>query len=379
MRGLNGRTGLACLSLALTLLSSQAARATHPPRQQSGGQQPCQQTPAEQQQQGQDDDDQDESRKLWDVGLKNKRPPGKATAPRRYTYRRVTPRVFPAQKKADKPAPAGNAGKPARGKTTAAKPAATNKKPAANKPAVAAAPTPEPADATPGAQLLGLTFWKLRPSRSADPQEVRQLVQDPGGEGREYTPERIESCTPLGEGQLVRISVESPEDGFLYIFDRERYADGTLGDPYLIFPTSRTRGGDNAVRGGVVVEIPAQHEPAFRIKPSRPDQVAEELTIIVSPKRLGLPLTKNASKLTPEQRAQLADWEKQWAAPFERHEQEGGSGTAYTVAEKRAGAVETRQLTQDDPLPQTIYRVARKPAAPLLVTVPLNFAQPKTN
>ena len=38
------------------------------------------------------------------------------------------------------------------------------------------------------------------------------------------------------------------------------YGDGSTSDPYLIFPTQRVRGGDNAVGAGKVVELP-EHEP----------------------------------------------------------------------------------------------------------------------
>ena len=47
---------------------------------------------------------------------------------------------------------------------------------------------------------------------------------------------------------------------YLYVIDREQYADGTQGEPYLIFPTTRTRGGDNSVKAGRVMEIPSQDD-----------------------------------------------------------------------------------------------------------------------
>jgi hypothetical protein len=298
--------------------------------------------------------EEEESRKLWDEELLQKRSRSSTTARRRYSYRRVTPRLPRAV-----PTPDGRPGETTKG--------------------IGPAPTPAPSSAAPGYQIIGITFWRLRPSRPSDQQESRLLVQDPGGEAPvQYTPERIEAGTPLGKGQAVRISIESPSDGFLYVIDREKYADGSLSEPYLIFPTSRTRGGDNAVRAGAVVEIPAQGEPPFRATPSRPDQVGEALTVIISTQRLGFPLQSSLYKLSAEQQAQLAGWEGRWAAPFERYEQEGGAGTAYTPAEKRAGDTQKQLLTQDDPLPQTIYRVAKKPGAPLmLITVPLNFALTK--
>jgi len=61
-----------------------------------------------------------------------------------------------------------------------------------------------------------------------------------------------------------------------------------------------------------------------------------------------------------------------------KFEMAGGSGKKWTQAEQEAGANGTRQLTQDDPGPQTIYRVAVKPGAPLLVNVGLRYSRPET-
>jgi hypothetical protein len=44
-------------------------------------------------------------------------------------------------------------------------------------------------------------------------------------------------------------------EGYLYVIDREQYEDGTLGEPVQIFPTTRTRGGDNSVKPGSLIEI----------------------------------------------------------------------------------------------------------------------------
>src|SRR6266446_6051279 len=73
---------------------------------------------------------------------------------------------------------------------------------------------------------VGVTVWRLRPSRSSD-EGARVLVQE-GLKQAEWTPERIEADTPLKIGDRVRLSIESPRPGFLYIIDREQYADGSL-------------------------------------------------------------------------------------------------------------------------------------------------------
>jgi hypothetical protein len=201
------------------------------------------------------------------------------------------------------------------------------------------------------------------------------LVLD-GLKQAEWTPERIEADTPLKIGDRVRLTVESPRAGFLYIIDRELYADGSLGEPMMIFPTTRTRGGDNRVAPGKLIDIPAQEDQYsyFTAQPggARRDQVAEVLTIILVPQPLPLQIGDQPLKMTD---TQVAGWEKLWGGTAERLELVGGAGRTWTNEEKAAGAAKGRQLTQAGPPPQTVYRVARKAGGPLLVTVPLRYAR----
>ena len=85
------------------------------------------------------------------------------------------------------------------------------------------------------------------------------------------------------QGRSIANQCEAVRAGYLYVIDREQYADGTLGEPYLIFPT-RTSAGDNKVAGRLL-EIPAQDDspPFFTMKKSRPDHVAEVLSVLVTP------------------------------------------------------------------------------------------------
>ena len=73
------------------------------------------------------------------------------------------------------------------------------------------------------------------------------------------------------------------------MIDRERYSSGERGQPYLIFPTTRTHGGDNKAVGGKLVDIPAQDDRPnfFAPRPSRPDQTEEELTVLLTNEPLG--------------------------------------------------------------------------------------------
>jgi WD40 repeat protein/tetratricopeptide (TPR) repeat protein len=222
-------------------------------------------------------------------------------------------------------------------------------------------------------QLIGITVWRLRDSVLGD--EARMLVHDEAsGKQVELTPMRVEAERPLAEGERVRIGIESPSTGYLYVIDREEYANGSLGEPMLIFPTTRTRGGDNRVEAGRVIEIPSQQDdqPYFTVRASRkrPNQVGELLTIIVTQKPLELNIGRSPLRLT---HAQMLKWETDWESYTERIEQVAGAGKPWTQAEQEAGRNESRQLEQDEALPQTIYRVLTNPGNPLLVTVPLRY------
>jgi len=227
----------------------------------------------------------------------------------------------------------------------------------------------------PATEEIGVTVWRLRPSRAND-EGARVLVLE-GLKQSQWTPERIEAGTPLNIGDRIRITVESPRPGFLYIIDREQYADGSLGEPMLIFPTRRTRGGDNHVLPGKLIDIPAKEDQYsyFTAQPAgdRRDQTAEVLTVILTPQQLPLSIGDQPLRLL---QSQISEWEKLWGGVAETLELVGGAGRTWTNEEKMAGAANGRQLTQAGPPPQTVYRVAaRKTGGPLLVTVPLRYAR----
>src|SRR6185436_14533922 len=198
--------------------------------------------------------------------------------------------------------------------------------------------------------VVGVTIWRLRPAGRADSGE-RIIVHDDNS--KEYVPERISANTKLNAGDRLRISVEAARNGYLYVIDRELYADGTLGEPYLIFPTTRTLNGDNQVSVGKLAELPAQDDspPFFTIRKSRPDQVAEMVSVLVTPTPLeGVEITDKAQKLTSDQ---VAKWEKSWSTSVGRLEMES-VGQTWTKVEKDA-ALNTRALTATAPPPQMLF------------------------
>jgi hypothetical protein len=224
-------------------------------------------------------------------------------------------------------------------------------------------------------KAIGLTIWRLRPATAADT-TVRIIVQKET-ESTEFIPERVPANAPLKLGENIRFSFESSRTGYLYVIDRELYADGTMSQPVLIFPTTRTRQGDNKVEAGKLIEIPAQEDRPnyFTLQMSQlrsVPQTGEVLTVIVTPQPLeGITSGAKPLRLTNEQ---VQQWEQQWGAKTETLDLAGGAGKTWTKAEQEAGASGLRYLTQDDPEPQTIYRVAVKPGAPLLVKVGLRYS-----
>ncbi|MCM3874318.1 MAG: DUF4384 domain-containing protein [Pyrinomonadaceae bacterium] len=225
--------------------------------------------------------------------------------------------------------------------------------------------------------VIGVTLWRLRPSRPADRGE--RIITHDGPDSVEWLPERVSSGGRLSEGDRIRVSIEAARTGYLYVVNQEQYADGSKGEPYLIFPTTRTRGGDNSVKAGRVVEIPSQDDgpPYFTLKRSRVDHVGEDVIVLVTPTPIdGLAITEKAQRLSDET---LALWEKSWGAQTGRLEMANGEGKPWTRLEKEAGADSTRSLKEDEPAPQTIYyRPGASSSVPVLVKVELQYAKTRS-
>lgn len=232
--------------------------------------------------------------------------------------------------------------------------------------------------APPGKEFaqVGLTLWRFRPATATD--KTKELVEEDGDTpSTEWSLERIEEGTLLAPGQRIRLSVESlSRSGYLYVINREEYADGSFGDARLIFPTRRTPEGANNVKAGKMIFIPPLPR-YFRIKPSSSPKghVAEVLTLIVAPQLLIDPsqLANTALTLTKEQ---VESWEKQENSAPTKFEMEGGAGQVMTEKEQASVSANAAALTQDDPPPQTIYRLIVKPNDVLLVRLPLRFVPP---
>lgn len=224
--------------------------------------------------------------------------------------------------------------------------------------------------------VIGITLWRLRPSRKSDTGE--RIISHDGPESMEWLPERVASNGRLAEGDRIRMGIEAARSGYLYVVDQEQYADGSKGEPYLIFPTTRTRGGDNSVKAGRVIEIPAQDDlpPYFTLKRTRADHVGENVIVLVTPTPIeSLTITDKAQRLSGET---LAAWEKSWGTQAGRLEMANGAGQSWTKHERDAGADGTRSMTDAEPAPQTLYyRPGVGSKDPILIKVQLQYARPR--
>ena len=147
----------------------------------------------------------------------------------------------------------------------------------------------------------------------------------------------------------------------------------SMSEPQLIFPTTRLRGGDNEVKPGRLIEIPAQSDSPnyMHLKSTHGVLVAERLTIVVAEELIpGLTEQISSHPLALDKNL-LAKWENTWSGKVEHFELAGGDGKVWTKAEQEAGADATRELTQNDAPPQTVFRVAHVPNTPMLVNVEL--------
>ena len=271
--------------------------------------------------------EEESTRQLWNTEFIGKRPPGTGS-PAKPNYRPSTPASAPGQ------------AAPAVGEAT----------------------------------VLGLTLWRVRPPKPSDAAGTRLLVLESSSDNAsEQVPERMGTDKELAEGDRVRLSIEAATRGYLYIIDREQYSDGTMSDPYVIYPNRLTRIDGNMVSPGHLIEIPGREDRpnCFTIRASRPGQTAEVLSVLITPKPLTeVKVGNQPMRLDPEL---YKGWEKQWAAKAERFELDGGAGQVWTPQEQQAGAANGATLTQADAPPENLYRINSKPGSPVILEVPLRF------
>jgi hypothetical protein len=215
---------------------------------------------------------------------------------------------------------------------------------------------------------VGVTIWKFEPG-TIDVSNGERSVSGSYWKREDWVPKRVEADEKFREGDTIRISIESPRNGYLYVVNRDWLADGRYGETNLIFPTL---GEDNQLRAGKLIDIPGQSKRPFKTSP-KPDQSSELLTIIVTSSPLALPL---GPQPIPISEKQLRKWEESWGGEADRLEMNDGAGQARTKEEQLAASdTRSRQLTREDPMPQTIYSVVPKNPNGLLFNLTLNYVR----
>lgn len=272
----------------------------------------------------------------------------------------------------------------------------------ANPPRATTKPATPEAPAAIDAELIGVTFWRLSPateaSRRASSEQdepARLLIPTKKGVAPQpFHAARIGDDATFRSGELLWLGIEVPRAGesFVYVLDREQYADGTLGEPYLIFPTPTTPQDANVASAGRTVYVPAPDDPLpyFRLERSEQRHIAERLTIILSPRRLTFggqwEEVDTDIKLLRVATAEAARCDREWSGKTERLGARRDLSAGITRAEQevretrkmiptaKPATGETRRMLPTDLLPHTIYRVQGKAGQPVLVNVSLRIA-----
>jgi hypothetical protein len=232
---------------------------------------------------------------------------------------------------------------------------------------------------------IGITMWRLRPPfRGEAGPKLRVKVKKDLSEM--WTAERVGTDKVFKKGDRVRIAIESSVSGYLYVINSELYSTGRVGRPLLIFPLYADE--DNSVEPGMLIDIPdkAEDYPYFLLDPEEVNYAGELLTFIVSPE----PLTKlrvdkdnyvkdigYLSDVEEDSEAEVFSRTDVKDKLYTTAESEAGCGAKTRApgrgktSEKPCGA-NTRQLTREEPLPQSIYRVKSITGRPVVVIVSLN-------
>ena len=222
--------------------------------------------------------------------------------------------------------------------------------------------------------MIGVTLWRLRPSTDRDPPHTRMLQEPPPDKPEvrkeEWTPVRARTDSELPERSKVRLGIESSRDGFVYVIDREAYADKTTGPPQLIFPTLHTLGRGNRIVRGLRLELPSPGADViyWDLKSNQQSYTGELLTVIISLR--SVPELEGALGPRTLPDSLVSAWEREWGAGA--HMVFNGPGDALTTpAEAQARADYSHLLTSGDAAPTTIYALPNAGGGPMLVKFPI--------
>jgi len=111
---------------------------------------------------------------------------------------------------------------------------------------------------------IGITLWKMEPSKDSDPPSTREIVHPSAANqsgASTWTPVRLPADQEFRIGDTFQAGIETARNGFLYVINRTLRSDGSTAPAYLIYPTNRIHGGDNRVWPGRLIRfaVPARN------------------------------------------------------------------------------------------------------------------------
>jgi hypothetical protein len=235
---------------------------------------------------------------------------------------------------------------------------------------------------------VGFTFWVLKEANNIDKSDNAEVIEVARRktrikEGKEIKekiekvqliPKRTLSDNNFANGDIFRFSLDLPVDGYVYIFNREKYSDGTLGAPYLIFPRIKDKNISDKTIPGKLLFIPNLVD-YFEIEETseNKEKVAEVYYVLVSPN----PVPDIALLKTNEpELVDLATFSKyeKFNAPLLKFECKNQENTPITQIEKLASIGNSEVLGETDPLPQTVYHILKPTGEPIFFAISVKTA-----
>jgi hypothetical protein len=232
---------------------------------------------------------------------------------------------------------------------------------------------------------VGVTFWRLRPARRVDDPvvlEPKRIVKRIKGKEVEttikLTPERVESEAQFSDGEKLRVSIEAPFESYVYILNQEQYADGTLSDPFLIYPSAADIRANKRAAPGRLIYVP--EEPDYfeisTLNPGGKKKSGEMFTIVLSSELVGmLPALERNEDTRKTDQALFNRLRHDWGGAVWKFQQIGEARRNITRVEKKAGPKGGELLADGDPQSQMVYHVARRADGIVLFQIGIKIAQ----
>jgi hypothetical protein len=224
-------------------------------------------------------------------------------------------------------------------------------------------------------EQVGLTIWRLRRCAGAGGPRCFLELQDASGRAFKYEAVRVGTDDDFRGGDGIQLAVESRVRGFVYVLHQEVRADGSTGEPKMLFPL---REGANVVGPGRPLLIPAQGEDGeVKVLKMRNESGrrlrSERLRIIVVPRPLEGVFVEDRPRYISD--ADVRGWESRWSGRLELFDLSGGGEEKMSLNEWYAmrGGTAARDLTTEDLAPQKLYVVDRRRNDGVLFTIELPY------